>query len=74
VNITWVVLKTGEERMGTIGEYRPKEGYFSLIDSPEKIYFRDCVKVIEKNVRKNKRCVKDVNWLQRAHFDGWDGT
>jgi len=73
---TIVCMKDGRKFYGPIWNFRPKEGWFSIVDdnSPAKIMFRDVASVITKNERVNATgLIADVDELSRARENGWDG-
>jgi hypothetical protein len=75
---TLVKMKDGRTFCGPIAMFRPKEGWFSVIDerSPEQIPFRE----VASAVTKDQRCrvgqagIGDEDELERARQQGWDGT
>lgn len=69
-NVT-VKLKDGRTFVGPIWEYRPKEGWFSLVldplaypdGFPERFLFEDCESAVNKNVLVSYNRIADVNLL-----------
>lgn len=69
-------MKTGEIYVGPLWAFRPAEGWFSLAveGAPDKIYFRDVDTATNKGVRHSAAgAVHDVDLLDRARREGWDG-
>jgi hypothetical protein len=76
---TVVVMKNGDIWCGPIWTYNPEEGWLHLagdsIDAgPDKLYFRDMESCITKNKRINISTYGDVDELEEAKKNGWDGV
>ena len=74
---TIVKLKDGRTFCGPIWEFRPKEGWFTIItenDSgcPNPIYFKDCMSAVTPNERLTVSKVGDEDEMLRAIRDGWE--
>lgn len=70
---TKVILKDGTELEAPIWEWRPSEGYFTLVDHEDPIYLRDVVSAVTAGARSNTGPF-DRDELERARENGWDGT
>lgn len=70
---TKVVFKDGTELEGPIWEWRPTEGYFTLVGREEPIHLRDVVSAVTAGARSNTGPF-DRDELERARENGWDGT
>lgn len=71
-----VKMKDGREYFASLWSFRPTEGWFSICDNdaPEKIFFRDVESAVNFGVRVHALDVRDVDLLERARREGWDGT
>lgn len=66
------ILKTGEAISGVIWEFKPLEGWFRLYGG-ERILFRECASLVTSANRVSVEQISDVDELQRARKQGWDG-
>jgi hypothetical protein len=82
---TVVRMKDGRVHIGPIYMFRPKEGWMSLMlndrdypddDMPDKLYFRDMESAVTSNQRGRvgKPGIGPEDELERARYQGWDGT
>lgn len=71
---TRVVLKDGTVYSNPIWEYRPLLGYLTLVGYDQRFFFRDMESCITENQRCEANTIKDVDELERARKDGWNGT
>jgi len=71
-----VEMKDGKKYCGPMYYWRPKEGWFSIMDSdsPEKIFLRDVKTAVNKGLRVRANEVIDQDLPGRAKEEGWDGT
>jgi len=71
-----VEMKDGKTYCGSLHTWRPKEGWFSVMDneSPDKIFLRDVKSAVNSGLRVRVNEVIDQNLLDRALEEGWDGT
>lgn len=70
---TKVILKDGTELEAPIWEWRPTEGYFTLVDHEGPIYLRDVESAVTTGARSNAGPF-NRDELERARENGWDGT
>jgi hypothetical protein len=80
-----VKMKDGRTYCNPIWMWRPKEGWLSLIATgegePDKIWLRDVESAVEKGQRvgieiidgERRPKIRDVDLLERARADGWNG-
>jgi hypothetical protein len=70
-----VILKDGTIISGPLWTWKPKEGWFSLINEsggdPIKIQLINVKSAIEDDVRVAINKVENVDLLERAHKEGW---
>ncbi len=78
-------MKNGRTWFGPMWEWRPKEGWFSLVmdhtqyddlreeDCPLRIHLRDCISAVDQKQRVRIDAIEDVDLLARAREDGWNG-
>lgn len=81
--MTIAKLKDGREVCGSIWEWRPKEGWFTLTDDenvngggPVRVELADCVSVGTMDARFRPECPPEGEFrddLVRARRDGWTG-
>lgn len=68
-NVT-VKLKDGRTFCGPLWEWRPKEGWFSLVldmpDPPDRFLLADCESAVDHGVRVSINRIEDVDILERA--------
>lgn len=71
----FVIMKDGRKFCGPIWEFRPQAGYFTIVDNaaPDIIKFSECKSIIT-HVRTHPNVVEDIDVLERARKEGWDGT
>jgi hypothetical protein len=82
-----VVLKNGKTVEGPLWTWRPKEGWFELAamhdediaaiankKDPGRILLREVVSAVNPQQRINIHEIRDVDLLERARNEGWDGT
>lgn len=79
MHTTRVVLKDGRPLSGSIWEWRPSEGWFSLVTERgnESVNLRDVSSAVTSGARVSIRSGpegEDRDELARARKDGWDGT
>jgi hypothetical protein len=72
---TVIKLKDGRTLCGPIWEFRPKEGYLTIASDDEdgKIFFRDMLSCITLQDRIGINKTADVDEIQRAREEGWEG-
>ncbi len=72
---TYVKMKDGREFCGPKWDFKPQEGYMTIpSETDERIYFRDVASAVERGGRETAATVgQDVDLLQRAIKQGWDG-
>lgn len=78
---TKIILKDGRAFEGPIWNWRPVEGWFSLVlddleypDAPGRFYLADLKSGVTKEDRRTAATVgQDVDLLKRARADGWMG-
>ena len=63
---TKVVMKDGRVRDYPMDKWRPEEGYIILMDSDEKLYFKDMVSAITANERISATKFGDEDEIERA--------
>lgn len=75
-----VVLRDGRAFYGPIYFWRPAEGWFSLVidslyypDAPDVFWLRDCASAVDRQQRVRIDLQADVDLLERARREGWDG-
>jgi len=67
-----IKMKNGWEHRGYIWSFRPEEGWLSLVGTPDiKIYFKDILSAVTKNVRISINKIGDQDELERARKNGW---
>lgn len=77
-----VVMIDGRVFEGPLWEWRPLEGWFTLViddlnypNAPDRFRLRDVVSAVDRNQRVSvDRLAEDVDLLVRARLDGWDGS
>lgn len=82
---TRAVMKDGRTFWGSIWEWRPLDGYMTLVideaiypDPPERFYFRDLASAVTYGERVGVASpgvpkIEDRDELLRARADGWGG-
>lgn len=72
---TIVVMKDGRQFEGPLWEFRPKEGWFSISDNdaPNPIRFSEVQSAVTRRVQVQFDLITDVDLLERAKNEGWDG-
>jgi len=73
-----VTMKDGSRWCGPINYWRPVEGWLSLMGAkvdagPDKIWLRDVKEATDYGVMTRINVVEDVDLLERAREEGWDG-
>lgn len=69
---TVVKMKNGQEFCSALWEINPKEGYLVLVDgSPLRL--SEIESAITKNVWVHWDSIQDVDLLEKAREEGWDG-
>ena len=76
---TRVTLKDGTKLSGPIWEWKPAEGYFTLVGAapngdPARVLLRDVAEGVTERMWVSKDVIKDVDVIERAKKDGWDGV
>lgn len=80
---TLIKTKDGQTFCGPMWYFRPEEGWMSIPsdeDAPDKIYFRDMESAVTKgdrvgiNQETGEAIIQDVDELERARLQGWNGT
>jgi hypothetical protein len=72
-----VTMKDGRTFCGPVWTWRPQEGYFTLggdDDAPDRVMLRDVASAVVKDQRVGIGRIEDVDLLERARREGWDGT
>jgi hypothetical protein len=72
-----VKMRDGRIFVGPLWTFRAREGYFSIVDeeAPPQIRFTDVESAVNEDVRFNIRGeVRQVDLIDRAKKEGWDGT
>jgi len=73
---TTVRMKDGRTFCGSIWTFRPEEGWFSIPDdesAPDRIYLRDVASAVTRGDRCRYGRIEDVDLLERARRQGWQG-
>jgi hypothetical protein len=71
-----VIMKDGRKFSGPLWDWRPVEGWFSIPsdeNAPEKIFLRDVASAVNHGLRTGIGKIEDVDLLERARKNGWDG-
>ena len=73
-----VKMKDGNRFSGPLLRWRPREGWFSLFatvegQEPPVIQLAEVESAIQKGQRVGIQRIEDVDMLERARKDGWDG-
>lgn len=68
-----VKLKDGTEFCSPLWEFNPKKGFLRLVDG-EPIRLKDIESATNKNQWIHWDTIKDVDLLERARQEGWNGT
>ncbi len=74
---TLITMKDGRRFCGPMWEFYPDEGWMSIPAderAPDRIYFRDMESAVTKGDRVAVGVIQDVDELERARRQGWDGT
>jgi len=75
MHTSYITLKSGEKIEGPIWEFKPLEGYISIVtdteDSPRRIELRDIQEAYTPGVRIRANKLGIDNLLQRAKEGGW---
>lgn len=74
MHLTKVKLKNGKVLSGSLWEWRPREGWFTLTtnDGLEEIRLAEVAAAFQQGQRVVVDRVQDVDLLQRARKDGWN--
>ena len=75
MHITKVTLKNGKQLSGSIWEWRPKDGWFTLTthEGLEEIRLEEVESAIQCEQRVSIDRIGDVDLLKRATKEGWSG-
>jgi hypothetical protein len=71
-----VKMKDGREFCGPVWAFNPPQGYMTIpTETDDLLYFRDIESAIQKGSRDTADTVgEDIDLLERARKQGWDGT
>ena len=73
-----IEMKNGDRLSSCLWIWRPKEGWFALIDDGfikkcyGTIFLRDVKSAIERDVHVTYNKIEDVDLLKRAKEEGWN--
>lgn len=70
---TTIKMKDGTVHCSPMWDFRPKEGWMTLVNVDGKLYFRDMISAVTENQRIRIDLTADQDELERARRQGWDG-
>lgn len=72
---TRVKMRDGREFCGPLWTWRPEEGWFAIAsdEAPPRINLRDVASAVNEGQRVSVNEVRDVDLMERAREEGWDG-
>lgn len=73
---TLVKMRDGREFCGPVWEFNVTEGYLTIpSETSDLLHFRDMESAVQKGGRETAASVgEDVDLIERARAQGWDGT